>query len=242
MSNNTLNPANLKCGPFLHKGGWIAVNSPKYTPSGFTGTVRKHKLNLKAGWHYNVMDKTGVILTYDVAPLPPITLPNGNPYGENPAPNPRNNETTAKREYEAACRKVKWQKLWQAAIDNMPKDHMLKIKALRWVKRPRGSTPIPDFAIGNAHGTMKIMDGHVYEQVEQVYEKPAAQQALCARICGYTYTNKVTGKTEVNSMTFRNVIGSGMRPRDVEKQKLVLRLASKEGKELARKLAAQLIP
>ena len=111
---------------------------------------------------------------------------------------------------------------------------MLNVEITRWLKRPKGTTPLP------AHGTMRVRNGEIFEKSILVHQIPAAKQALLARIMSYVYQDKTTGKVLVNSMSFTNVIRGGVKPRDPEKQKLVLRLASKEGPALARELASKL--
>jgi hypothetical protein len=226
MSNNTLNPAKAKCGPFFHKGGWIAYNSDVWDSNGFTGKVKLAKMELPAAWYYNVRDVRGYIR---------LQGPAGGRADEGFA-----TQKLAQRGYDSACKSNKWRKLWAQAIANMPDDHQLKVEFDKWFKLPKGTTPLPEFVVGNAYGTMEARNGFIYQKRKVTTLVVAAKQALCARICGFTYVDKKTNKLMVNSMGFSTAIGAGQCPRDPARQKLVLRLASGEGKALARELVKKL--
>src|ERR1700744_4091696 len=178
-----------KLGPFYHKGGLIALSSPNYDYGG-TGQIKmiNKKLNLEAGWCFNVRDDFGIIILVSNATRIKMT-----------------NEKEAAKQYDRFCRIYKWRKIWRTAVANMP-DVKLAVTSTRWVKCPVETIPLPDFVRGNADGEMKAVDGVIYRKVLVESEVPAAKQALLARLMGYTYVDAVSGRLKVNSMSFSSTV------------------------------------
>lgn len=215
MNSNIKLDTITKLGPFLHQGGWIALSIPYYELGVITMTpTNHHGFDLEAGWFFRHRDQNGIVIIR----------------GNNNDSGPIKDEKTAFKAYERWNQRTKWQIIWRDAVKNMPYREGRK-EMVRWVPQEKGTVPLPEFVKGNAFDEMRVHDGII--DIKETFYIKYGQISLLCLLMGYTYTDKASNKIRLDTNGFYHVRTGGMKPRDVEKQKLALRFASGEGNALA---------
>lgn len=198
----------IKLGPFHHPGGHLWDNSHATVP-----------LDQPEGWYYYIETLDEVVRLFGT----------GSRVGGYAT------QKLCTNAYQQHCKRYKWRKIWQQAVNNMP-EFMREVSYEQWVKCPKGTVPLPDFILLRASNDMKMVDGRIQRKVKITKQVKAAKIATLARLMGHEYPDKKTGKLKVDSMGFTNSRHSGAVPRDPELKQRLLDLAGLYGTELAKKL------
>ena len=135
---------------------------------------------------------------------------------------------------------AKWKAIWLAAESNMPA--RVRIQTEEYWERCPYKVSVGVLLKGLAEGKLEIENGRVFEKLEKKLRIRYGRRALMARLLGYYGTfrhGEKEGQRFPHNQRIYEAIGSGSKPRDPEKAKLLEALASKGGRSLAIQLMQQ---
>ena len=133
---------------------------------------------------------------------------------------------------EAVERRAKQAALWKQAENNMP--HRVKYHTTNVVWMCENQHPtVPEYILGAARKKLVHVNGKLcrIETVRTGYKY--GQQSLLARLLGYWNASRRTGKRKPHTNRIYDAAVNGSVPHDLEKQKLLEKLAGPDGNEIA---------
>jgi hypothetical protein len=123
-----------------------------------------------------------------------------------------------------------WKKIWRKAYDNMPTRINVQ-KLEQWHEQEPGSTTLPDFIKGSAHGTMRHgQDGTVLKKVVIRRAHRMGPYSALTRLLEYA---RFDGRQKMRTYTVYQAMANGSRPNTEKRRKLLLKLAGPDGTRIA---------